>query len=70
LPPSRQATRSVDVDVRDQGGVLSPELLGALALVVDHLGDSYLLPPIRAWIDEDSKERAEHPDFAALCSPV
>ena len=29
---------------------LSPELLGALALVIDHLGDAYLLKPIERWI--------------------
>lgn len=30
---------------------LSPELLGALALAVDHLGDGYLLRPIEEWLE-------------------
>lgn len=30
---------------------LSPELLGALALAVDHLGDGYLLAPVKRWLD-------------------
>lgn len=37
-------------DVRLQHQTLNPELLGALALVVDHLGDAYLLRPIERWI--------------------
>jgi predicted NBD/HSP70 family sugar kinase len=47
------------LDVRSDEQPLSPELLGALALVVDHLGDAYLLDPIERWIGEpDSRERA------------
>jgi hypothetical protein len=51
--------------VRDRSGVLSPELLGALALVVDHLGAAYLLPPIRRWV-ADGRLNGEPPDLAAL----
>jgi len=37
-------------DLRDEQEQLTPELLGALALVVDHLGDAYLLKPITEWM--------------------
>jgi predicted NBD/HSP70 family sugar kinase len=36
--------------IRSSEDELSPELLGALALVVDHLGDAYLRDPIEEWI--------------------
>jgi hypothetical protein len=46
------------LDVRSPDQPLNPALLGALALVVDHLGDAYLLDPIEAWIREpDSRTR-------------
>jgi predicted NBD/HSP70 family sugar kinase len=39
-----------ETDLRDDAQQLTPELLGALALVVDHLGDAYLLKPITEWM--------------------
>lgn len=41
---------------------LEPELLGALALVTDHLGDGYLLRPIERWLSAGGKRR-EAVDF-------
>lgn len=38
---------------RDTGAVeLTPELLGALAAVLDQLGDGYFLPPVRQWTNK------------------
>lgn len=37
-------------EVRNPEQTLSPEMLGALALVIDHLGDAYLLKPVSRWI--------------------
>jgi predicted NBD/HSP70 family sugar kinase len=45
------------LDVRSEEQPLSPELLGALALVVDHLGDAYLLDPIERWIGAPDARR-------------
>ena len=56
LHATPQATAGLETktweEVRSEDQPLSPEMLGALALVVDHLGDAYLLTPIEQWIRE------------------
>lgn len=54
------------LDLRSPDQTLSPELLGALALVVDHLGDAYLLRPIERWIREP-KSRLAPVSFVQSC---
>jgi len=49
-------------DVVSEDNLLAPQLLGALALVVDHLGDGFLLTPITRWIN-DPKWRDGSPSF-------
>jgi predicted NBD/HSP70 family sugar kinase len=53
-------------DIRSRHQTLSPELLGALALVVDHLGDAYLLRPIERWIRTPAS-RNEPLSFSIPC---
>jgi len=48
--------------VTEEGRHLIPQLLGALALVVDHLGDGFLMTPIKRWIN-DPKARELPPSF-------
>lgn len=53
-------------DIRSRHQTLNPELLGALALVVDHLGDAYLLRPIERWIRTPASRR-EPLSFSIPC---
>ena len=53
-------------EIRSQDQRLTPELLGALALVVDHLGDAYLLRPIQRWI-ATPQSRRDPASFATRC---
>jgi predicted NBD/HSP70 family sugar kinase len=53
-------------DIRSRYQILNPELLGALALVIDHLGDAYLLHPIERWIRTPAS-RKEPLSFSIPC---
>jgi hypothetical protein len=44
--------------VRSDQQRLTLELLGALALVVEHLGGTYLLNPVEQWIRAPASRKA------------
>jgi predicted NBD/HSP70 family sugar kinase len=64
-PHQRLDTRTW-LEIKSKHQRLTPELLGALGLVVDHLGDAYLLRPIQRWIATPQAREAPL-SFAARC---
>ena len=56
-------------DVKSPQQTMSPELLGSLALVLDHLGDGCLLRPVERWIS-NSNSRGEALDLAESCGAI
>jgi predicted NBD/HSP70 family sugar kinase len=63
MPHVRDVRLATWADLQYSRERLTPELLGALALALDHLGDGYLLKPVGRWMSIPAS-RAEGLDFS------
>jgi hypothetical protein len=50
-------------DITSSPRYIGPELYGSLALAMDQLGDSYLIPPIERWLESTESRRVGVPKF-------